>query len=155
MFTRFTTRARRVLFHARAQVSQLGSRTLEPEHVLLGLLDEGTGLVSRVLARTGVGLDDVRGDIVRRLAVGDPVSESDEIPFSGSSTRVVQYAVEEADRLLHHEVSTEHLLLGLLREGHSIAADVLAARGARIDAVREAVVEVRSNGEPSEPPTAE
>lgn len=67
MFNRFTSRALQVLFYARSQVSQLGSNAVEPEHVLLGVLDEGKGLASRILARTGATLDDFRSDIVRRL----------------------------------------------------------------------------------------
>jgi hypothetical protein len=152
MFNRFTLRARRVLFYARSEVSQLGSSAIEPEHILLGVLDEGNGLGCRILARTGDALDDFRGDIVRRLSSRDKVPESDEIPFSGSCERALQYAAEEADRLLHDYVGTEHLLLGLLREDRSVAADVLAARGLRIEAVREAIVELRSRGEQPEPP---
>jgi uncharacterized protein (TIGR03435 family) len=152
MFNRFTARARRVLFYARSQVSQLGSLAIEPEHILLGVLDEGNGLGCRILARTGVVLDDFRSDIVRRLTGGEKVPESDEIPFSAPCKRALEYAAEEADRLLHNDVGTEHLLLGLLREERSVAADVLAARGVRIEAVREAIVELLSRGEQPEPP---
>jgi uncharacterized protein (TIGR03435 family) len=152
MFNRFTARARRVLFYARSQVSQLGSSAIEPEHILLGVLDEGNGLGCRILARTGVALDDCRSDIVRRLTGREKVPESDGIPFSASCKRALQYAAEEADRLLHNDVGTEHLLLGLLREERSVAADVLAARGLRIEAVREAIVELLSHGEQLEPP---
>jgi uncharacterized protein (TIGR03435 family) len=152
MFNPFTARARRVLFYARSQVSQLGSRTIEPEHILLGVLDEGNGLGCRILARTGVALDDFRSDIVRRLSGREKVPEFDEIPFSPSCKRALEYAAEEADRLLHNDVGTEHLLLGLLREERSVAADVLAARGVRIEAAREAIVELLSRGEQSEPP---
>lgn len=152
MFNRFTVRALRVLFYARSEVSQLGSRAIEPEHILLWVLDEGNGLGSRILARTGDALDDFRSDIVRRLTGRETVPESDEIPFSASCKRALQYAAEEADRLLHNDVGTEHLLLGLLREERSVAAEVLAARGLRIEAVREAIVELRSRGEQPEPP---
>ena len=152
MFNRFTVRARRVLFYARSEVSQLGSSAIEPEHILLGVLDEGNGLGSRILARTGVALDDLRSDIVRRLTAREKVPESDDIPFSASCERALQYAAEEADRLLHNYVGTEHLLLGLLREEGSVAAEVLAARGVRIEAVREAIVELLSRGEQPEPP---
>jgi uncharacterized protein (TIGR03435 family) len=152
MFNRFTARARRVLFYARSQVSQLGSRAIEPEHILLGMLDEGNGLGCRILAETDVALDDLHSDILRRLTGGERVSDSDEIPFSASCQRALQYAVEEADRLLHNEVGTEHLLLGLLREDRSVAAHVLAARGLTIEAVREAIVELLSHGAPPEPP---
>jgi uncharacterized protein (TIGR03435 family) len=150
MFDRFTVRARRVLFDARSEASQLGSRALEPEHLLLGVLDEARGLGSRILARTG-DLSDIRSDIVGRVTSREKVPESHEIPFSDSCKDALEYAVEEADRLLHNHVGTEHLLLGLLREGRSIAAEVLAARGVRIEAVREAIVELFA-GEPPEPP---
>jgi len=157
MFDRFTLRADQVVFHARLEVSQLGSRAIEPEHILLGLLDEGKGLGCRILARTGVALDDFRSDILRRLTVGEKVPESDEIPFSASCERALQYSAEEADRLLHSHIGTEHLLLGLLREERSVAADVLAARGVRIEAVREAIVVLLGSGEqpevPGPPPT--
>jgi len=152
MFDRFTSRALRVLFYARSQVSQLGSSAIEPEHILLGILDEGNGLGCRILARTGVALDDFRSDIGRRLTARKKVPESDEIPFSASCKRPLEYAAEEADRLLHNAVGTEHLLLGLLREERSVAADVLAARGLTIEAVREAIAELLSRGERSEPP---
>jgi uncharacterized protein (TIGR03435 family) len=152
MFNRFTQRALRVLFYARSEVSQLGSSALEPEHILLGILDDGDGLGSRILARTGDALDEFRSDIVRRLTGRERVPESDEVPFSASCERVLQYAAEEADRLLHNSVGTEHLLLGLLREERSVAADVLAARGLRIEAVREAIVDLLSRGEQLEPP---
>src|SRR5947209_4719852 len=152
MFNRFTLRADQVLFYARSEVSQLGSRAIEPEHILLGLLDEGNGLGSRILARTGDALDDFRSDIVRHLTAREKVPESDEIPFSASCERALQYATEEADRLLHSYVGTEHLLLGLLREESSVAAEVLAARGLRIEAVREAIVELLRRGEQPEPP---
>ena len=157
MFNRFTSRARQVLFYARSEVSQLGSSAVEPEHILLGVLDEGKGLGSRILARTGGSLDDFRSDVARRLTSREKVAESDEIPFSASCERVLQYAAEEADRLLHDYIGTEHLLLGLLREERSIAAEVLAARGLHIEAVREAIVELLSRSEqpqaPGPPPT--
>jgi uncharacterized protein (TIGR03435 family) len=152
MFNRFTLRARRVLFYARSEVSQLGSSAVEPEHILLGVLDEGKGLGSRILARTGGTLDDFRSDIIRRLTRREKISESDDIPFSASCERVLQYAAEEADRLLHNAIGTEHLLLGLLREEGSVASEVLSARGLRIEAVREAIVELLSRGEQPEPP---
>lgn len=151
MFNRFTVRAGRVLFYARSEVSQLGSRAIGPEHILLGLLDEGEGLGGRILARSGVTLDDCRSDIVGRLTGREKVPESEEIPFSASCERALEYATEEADRMLHSSIGTEHLLLGLLREERSVAAEVLAARGLRIEAVREAIVEFR-RGEQPEPP---
>ena len=152
MFDRFTLRADQVHFYARSEVSQLGGCTIEPEHILLGLLDEGKGLGSRILLRTVVSLDDIRSEIVGRLAGGDKVPESAGVPFSASCERALQYAAEEADRLMHSYIGTEHLLLGLLREDGSVAAEVLRARGLRIEAVREEIVELLSHGEQPEPP---
>jgi uncharacterized protein (TIGR03435 family) len=152
MFDRFTARADQVLFHARSQVSQLGSSAIEPEHILLGLLDEGKGLGCRILARTGISFDDCRSDTLRRLTARAKIPESDSIPFSPSCERALQYAAEEADRLLQKHIGTEHLLLGLLREERSVAAEVLATRGLRIEALRDAIVELLSHGEQPEPP---
>jgi uncharacterized protein (TIGR03435 family) len=157
MFNRFTSRALQVIFCARAEAGQLGSSAVETEHILLGVLDEGRGLGSRILARTGGTLDDFRSDILRRLTRREKVPDSDEIPFSASSICALQYAAEEADRLKHSHIGTEHLLLGLLREERSVAAEVLAARGLTIEVVREAIVELLSRGEqpelPGPPPT--
>src|SRR3954465_5676632 len=133
MFNRFSLRAKQVIFYARSEVSELGSRAIEPEHILLGLLDDGKGLGSRILARTGVALDDFRSDIVGRLTRGEKVAESEGIRLSASCERALQYAADEADRLLHTHIGTEHLLLGLLREERSVAAEMLAARGLRIE----------------------
>jgi len=152
MLDRFTQRALTVLFYARSAVSQFGSSAVEPEHILLGVLDEGNGLGSRILARLGADLDECRSDILRRLTVRAKTPESDEVPFSASTERVLQYAAEEADRLLNDFLGTGHLLLGLLREESGVAAEVLTARGLGIEAVREALVELRSHGEQPELP---
>jgi uncharacterized protein (TIGR03435 family) len=151
MFNRFTTATLRVLFHARGEVSQLGSSAVEPEHILLGLLGDGESLGYRLVAGTD-GSDEVRNDIVRRLTRGEHVAESEEVPFSASCRRVLQYAAEEADRLSSDGIGTEHLLLGLLREERSPAADVLAARGLTIEGVREAIGEWLHSGMEPEPP---
>jgi uncharacterized protein (TIGR03435 family) len=152
MFKRFTSRALQVLFYARSEVGQLGASAVEPEHILLGVLDEGKGLGCRILTRTGAALDDFRSDVVGRLTSGEKTPETEEIPFSASCERALQYAAEEADRLLHDSIGTEHLLLGLLREERSAAAEVLAARGLRVEAVRGVIVEILSSGEQPEPP---
>ena len=152
MLNRFTPRALLVVFHARAEVSRLGSSAVEPEHILLGLLDEGDGLGGRILAGASGALDDFRSDIVRCLTTGESLPESDEIPFSASCLRVLQYAAEEADRLSHEGIGTEHLLLGLLCEERSAAAGVLVARGLTIEAVRAAIDRLLSGGIQPEPP---
>jgi ATP-dependent Clp protease ATP-binding subunit ClpA len=129
MFDRFTGRALKVLFHAHAKASQFGANAIEPEHILLGILDEGGGLGSRIVTQTGNALDDVRHDVVARLARGEPVPVSNEIPFGVSGKLALESAAEEADLRSHKHIGTEHLLLGLLSEKSSTTAEILTARG--------------------------
>ncbi len=140
MFERYTERARRVLFFARYEASQLGSVSIETEHLLLGLIREGKGLMSRVLARSNVSAEALRKEVEGRTVYRAKVPPSDEIPFSAETKRALAFATEEADRLLHTYIGTEHLLLGILRAEQSLAASVLAGRGIRLGAVREDVV---------------
>ncbi len=140
MFERYTERARRVVFFARYEASQLGSGAIETEHVLLGLLREGKGLTSRLFGKGRLSMDEVRRDIERRAPTRERVSTSVEIPLSSESKRALAYAAEEAERMLHHYVGTEHILLGLLREEGGMAAAVLSESGMRLPAVREDVL---------------
>ena len=140
MFERYTERARRVLFFARYEASQLGSVSIETEHLLLGLIREGKGLMSRVLARSNVSAETLRKEVEGRTVFRAKVEQSDEIPFSAETKRALAFATEEADRLLHTYIGTEHLLLGILREEQSLAASVLTGRGIRLGAVREDIV---------------
>src|SRR5512136_3089825 len=142
MFERYTERARRVLFFARYEASQLGSISIETEHLLLGLIREGKGLTSRIFARSHLSLDGIRKEIEGRTVVRETVSASVEIPFSAETKRVLQFAAEEADRLLHNYIGTEHLLLGILREERSVAALILTEKGMRLGSVREDVVQL-------------
>jgi uncharacterized protein (TIGR03435 family) len=156
MFERFTEQARRVLFFARYEASELGSIVIDAEHLLLGLIREGKGLTARLFADAGIALEDIRDDVIRRVGVGTKIATSAEIPFSAAAKRALQHTAEEADGLRHGHIGTEHLLLGLLREQDSIAADVLTSRGLRLGAVRE-IVKFLSEGEqpghPGPPPT--
>ena len=140
MFERYTERARRVLFFARYEASQLGSISIETEHLLLGLIREGKGLTSRIFARSNLSLENIRKQIEGRTVFREKVSTSVEIPFSGESKRLLQFAAEEADRLLHNYIGTEHLLLGILREERSVAASILMKKGMRLNSVREHIV---------------
>jgi len=142
MFERYTERARRVLFFARYEASQLGSVTIESEHLLLGLIREGKGLTSRIFARSHLSLENIRKEIEGRTIFREKVSTSVEIPFSTETKRALQFAAEEADRLLHNYIGTEHLLLGLLREERSVAALILTEKGMRLSSVREDVVQL-------------
>ena len=140
MFERYTERARRVLFFARYEASQLGSISIETEHLLLGLIREGKGLTSRIFARSHLSLENIRKEIEGRTVFREKVSTSVEIPFSAETKRVLQFAAEEADRLLHNYIGTEHLLLGILREERSVAATILMEKGMRLNTVREDIV---------------
>ncbi len=142
MFERYTERARRVLFFARYEASQLGSISIETEHLLLGLIREGKGLTSRLFARSHLSLENIRKEIEGRTVFREKVSTSVEIPFSTETKRVLQHAAEEADRLLHNYIGTEHLLLGILREERSVAASILFEKGMRLTGVREDIVQL-------------
>jgi ATP-dependent Clp protease ATP-binding subunit ClpC len=142
MFERYTERARRVLFFARYEATQLGSTSIETEHLLLGLIREGKGLTSRIFARSHLSLESIRKEIEGRTVFREKVSTSVEIPFSAETKRVLQYAAEEADRLLHTYIGTEHLLLGILREERSVAASILYDKGMRLASVREDIVQL-------------
>ncbi len=142
MFERYTERARRVLFFARYEASQLGSISIETEHLLLGLIREGKGLTSRVFARSHFSLESIRKEIEGQTVFHAKVSTSVEIPFSTETKRVLQHAAEEADRLLHNYIGTEHLLLGILREERSVAATILSEKGMRLSSVREDIVQL-------------
>ncbi|MEW5980930.1 MAG: ATP-dependent Clp protease ATP-binding subunit [Acidobacteriota bacterium] len=140
MFERYTERARRVLFFARYEASQLGSVSIETEHLLLGLIREGKGLTSRIFQRAQVSLDLIRKEVEGRSIFREKVSTSVEIPFSAETKRVLQHAQEEADRLVHNYIGTEHLLLGLLCEERSLAAAILVEKGMRLTTVRDDIV---------------
>ena len=155
MFERFTEQARRTLFFARYEASQLGVPSIETEHLLLGLLREGEGLTSRILASCHVSFDYIRKEIEVRTEFREKFSTSVEIPFSAEIKRVFQHATEEAEGLLHNYIGPEHLLLGLLREERSVAGSLLIDKGMRLGAVREQIVQMKNSmeveNEPLEP----
>jgi ATP-dependent Clp protease ATP-binding subunit ClpC len=140
VFERYTERARRILFFARFEASQLGSVSIGTEHLLLGLVREAKGLTRLIFDHSSVSLEAIREDIDRRVLHGDKVPTSVEIPFTAETKRTLQFAAEEADRLGHDYIGSEHLLLALLREERSVAASVLMEKGMRLDAVRQEVV---------------
>ena len=142
MFERYTERARRVIFFARYEASQLGSNSIETEHLLLGLIREGKGLTSRIFSKSHLSMDTIRKEIEGRALYRDKVSTSVDIPLSVESKRVLGYAAEEAERMLHNYIGTEHILLGLMREEKSVASGILAEKGMRISGVREDVVQL-------------
>src|SRR5205814_4092267 len=138
MFERYTERARRVIFFARYEASQFGSTTIETEHLLLGLIREDKNLTNRFL-RSHSSIESIRKQIEGRTTIREKVSTSVDLPLSQECKRVLAYAAEEAERLGHEHIGTEHLLLGLLREEKSFAAELLHERGLRLSEFREEV----------------
>jgi ATP-dependent Clp protease ATP-binding subunit ClpC len=142
MFERFTEAARRTLFFARYEVTQLGATDIEPHHILLGLIREPKGLVGTILERGHVSPAALRQQIEARSEFVKSIPTSLEIPFTAATKRVLHYAAEEADRLMHSYIGTEHLLLGVLREERSMGAELLVQHGLKLDDVRKAIVEL-------------
>src|SRR4051812_32095651 len=139
MFERYTEKARRVIFFARYEASQFGAPAIEPEHLLLGLMREDKTLTGRFFPRAQVNIEAIRKEIEGRTLLREKISTSVELPLAPETKRVLAFAHEESDRLQHRHIGTEHLLLGLLREERSMAAEILYERGLRLNAVREEV----------------
>jgi ATP-dependent Clp protease ATP-binding subunit ClpA len=137
MFERYTERARRVVFLARYEASQLGSAAIETEHLLLGVIREADGFTGRLFATDGRGKK-IRREIEGRSAHRDKVSTSVDIPLSQESRRALSHAAEESRRMLHENVDIAHILLGLLREEDGVAAVALRESGVQLASTREA-----------------
>ena len=120
MFERFSEPARRVLFFARYEASQLGSARIDTEHLLLGLLAEGEGVGAQALQVAGITLDAARAKVAEMVGCGLE-TPSGRIPFAPRAKKVLELALRESLRLNHHYIGTEHILLGLLREGRAPA----------------------------------
>lgn len=134
MFERYTEKARRVIFFARYEASQFGSPCIESEHLLLGIIREDKALTNRFL-RSRVA--SIRKQVENQTTAREKTSTSVDLPVSNESKRVLAYAGEEAERLAHKHIGTEHLLLGLLREEKCFAAQILTERGVQLSEVRE------------------
>ena len=130
MFERYTERARRVIFFARKEASDFGAAAIQTEHLLLGLLTEDIDMVKR-FSLDWPSEERIREDITERATIGAKLPYSVDLPLSDECKHILAYAIEEAERLDHSYISTEHLLLGLLRETNSLAAEILRAH--RID----------------------
>jgi uncharacterized protein (TIGR03435 family) len=145
VFERYTEAARRVLFFARYEAGQLGVVSVASEHLLLGLMRETEGIASQVFARSRLSLEDIKKEIEGRTG-REQDSPPDENHLGAEAKRILQLATEEADRLLHHNIGPEHLLLGLLRAERSTAASILMAHGMRLNSVRDDIVLTHSQG---------
>jgi len=143
MFDRFTDRARRVMQLARAEAVRLNHDYIGTEHVLLGLIQEGSGVAASVLRNLGVDLQRIRQEIERTVRRGTaPAPRTGQLPFTPRAKKVLEFAIEEANSLGHNYIGTEHLLLGLLRETGGRAAKVMESLGIRLRDVREEVLEL-------------
>jgi ATP-dependent Clp protease ATP-binding subunit ClpC len=141
MFERYTEKARRVIFFARYEASQFGSQYIETEHLLLGLLREDKGLTNRFI-RSHSAVESIRREIEKHTTIREKISTSVDLPVSKECKRVMAYAAEEAERLGHKHIGTEHLLLGLLREENCFAQEMLKERGLELEATRESLAQV-------------
>jgi uncharacterized damage-inducible protein DinB len=137
MFERYTEKARRVIFFARYEASQFGSPYIETEHLLLGLLREDKALSNRFITRSHTPVESIRKRIEEHTTIREKTSTSVDLPLSNECKRVLAYAAEEAERLAHKHIGTEHLLLGLLREENFFASQILQERGLQLPAIRE------------------
>ena len=140
-FDRFTERARKVLTLAQEEAQRFNHNYIGTEHLLLGLVREGDGVAAKVLSNLGVELQKVRSAVEFIIGRGER-QVSGEIGLTPRAKKVIELAVDEARRLGHHYIGTEHLLLGLIREGEGIAAGVLESLGVNLEKVRTEVIKV-------------
>ena len=143
MFERFTDRARRVVVLAQDEARGLKHNYIGTEHLLLGLISEGEGVAAKALAMMDINDDDVRASVIEIIGEGEKTVEG-HIPFTPRAKRVFELSLREALQLGHNYIGTEHLLLGLLKEGEGVAAQVLTKRGADLSQVRQNVIQLLS-----------
>ena len=151
MFERFTEKAIKVIMLAQEEARRLGHNFVGTEQILLGLIGEGTGVAAKVLKSMGINLKDARIEVEKIIGRGSGFVAV-EIPFTPRAKRVLELSLEEARQLGHNYIGTEHLLLGLIREGEGVAARVLENLGVDLTKVRTQVI--RMLGETSETATA-
>jgi len=140
MFNRFTEKARRVILLAREEAKRLDHDYLGTEHLLLGLIREGEGVAALALQNLGIDLEQVRQEVEKAVGRGGGSLFLGQIPFTPRAKKVLELAVTEARNLGHNYIGTEHLLLGLIREGEGVAAQILTNLGADLERVREEVI---------------
>src|SRR5215204_3774664 len=138
MFERYTERSRRVIFFARYEALQYGSPMISPEHILLGLMREDKTISSRFLPfRNTISVDAVRREVEERIVLRDRIPQSAELHLAPETKKILFYANEESRQLKNRHIGPEHLLLGIVREERSIAAEILVQFGLRVQDIRE------------------
>jgi ATP-dependent Clp protease ATP-binding subunit ClpC len=153
MFERFTDRARRVVVLAQEEARMLGHNYIGTEHILLGLIHEGEGVAAKALESLGVSLEAVRRQVEEIIGEGQQ-APSGHIPFTPRAKKVLELSLREALQLGHNYIGTEHILLGLIREGEGVAAQVLVKLGADLNRVRQQVIQLLHGGPGKEPAAA-
>src|SRR6266540_5256859 len=143
MFERFTDRARRVVVLAQEEARLLNHNYIGTEHILLGLIHEGEGVAAKALESLGISLDAVRGQVEEIIGQGQ-AAPTGHIPFTPRAKKVLELSLREALQLGHNYIGTEHILLGLIREGEGVAAQVLQKLGADLNRVRQTVIQLLS-----------
>jgi ATP-dependent Clp protease ATP-binding subunit ClpC len=146
MFERFTDRARKVMALANQEAQRFNHDYIGTEHILLGLVKEGSGVGANVLKNLGVDLRRVRREVEQLIKHGPGMVTMGKVPHTPRAKRVIEYAIEESRGLNHNYVGTEHLLLGLLREQDSVAAQVLIRLGLKLENVRAEVLDLLGAG---------
>ncbi|MBZ0152572.1 MAG: ATP-dependent Clp protease ATP-binding subunit [Planctomycetes bacterium] len=141
MFDRFTDRAKKVMSFARQEAMKFNHEYIGTEHILLGLIQEGSGVAANVLKNMTVDLEKIRHEVEKIVKTGPSMVTMGQLPFTPRAKKVLELSLEEASQLSHNYIGTEHLLLGLIRENEGIAAQVLMNLGVKLDEVREEVLE--------------
>src|SRR5438093_781767 len=153
MFERFTDRARRVVVLAQEEARMLNHNYIGTEHILLGLIHEGEGVAAKALESLGISLDAVRQQVEEIIGQGQQ-APSGHIPFTPRAKKVLELSLREALQLGHNYIGTEHILLGLIREGDGVAAQVLVKLGADLNRVRQQVIQLLHGYQGKEPASA-
>ncbi len=153
MFERFTDRARRVVVLAQEEARMLNHNYIGTEHILLGLIHEGEGVAAKALESLGISLEAVRQQVEEIIGQGQQ-APSGHIPFTPRAKKVLELSLREALQLGHNYIGTEHILLGLIREGEGVAAQVLVKLGADLNRVRQQVIQLLSGYQGKEPATS-
>ncbi|MEE8467345.1 MAG: ATP-dependent Clp protease ATP-binding subunit, partial [Planctomycetota bacterium] len=141
MFDRFTDRAKKVMNLARQEAQRFNHEYLGTEHVLLGLVQEGSGVAANVLKNMGIDLNKIRMEVEKIVKTGPSMVTMGQLPFTPRAKKVLELSMEEAGNLGHNYIGTEHLLLGLIKENEGIAAQVLLILGVKLEDVREEVLD--------------
>src|SRR3990167_7355100 len=148
MFNKFTERARKVILLAKEEAKRFNHDYIGTEHILLGLIREGEGVAAEVLQNLGLSLETIRLEIQKLVQPGPSTIVSGNPPFTPKAEKVIELAMDEAKAMGHNYVGTEHLLLGLIREGEGVASQVLLNLGLDLNKVREEIIELLGSATP-------